>query len=38
MSERSSFECVYCQQRVSPAAYRAACPDCGGTLRQRRVQ
>ncbi|AZH27191.1 DUF1272 domain-containing protein [Haloplanus aerogenes] len=36
--ERSSFECEYCNQRVSPISYRASCPDCGGTLRRRPVQ
>ncbi|MFB6256833.1 MAG: rubrerythrin-like domain-containing protein [Haloplanus sp.] len=38
MSERSSFECEACDRRVSPISYRSACPDCGGTLRRRRVR
>ncbi|WP_435067216.1 rubrerythrin-like domain-containing protein [Haloplanus sp. C73] len=37
MSKRASFECVHCQQRISPSAYRATCPECGGSLRQQRV-
>ncbi|RCU45920.1 DUF1272 domain-containing protein [Haloplanus salinus] len=35
MSERSSFECESCKQRVSPISYRSVCPDCGGSLRRR---
>ncbi|WP_345780676.1 rubrerythrin-like domain-containing protein [Haloplanus pelagicus] len=37
MLERSSFECESCDERVSPTAYRATCPDCGGALRRPRV-
>ncbi|MFB6107210.1 MAG: rubrerythrin-like domain-containing protein [Haloplanus sp.] len=37
MSERTSYECQRCQQSVSSIAYRAACPECGGTLRPRTV-
>jgi hypothetical protein len=32
MSERTSFVCLDCGVRVSPNAFRANCPDCGGEL------
>ncbi|WP_164974774.1 hypothetical protein [Halegenticoccus tardaugens] len=33
MPEHPSYVCRACDCKVSPAAYRAACPECGGGLR-----
>jgi Zn finger protein HypA/HybF involved in hydrogenase expression len=35
MSERPSYVCRECETPVSSGSYRAACPECGGTLRPR---
>jgi Zn finger protein HypA/HybF involved in hydrogenase expression len=35
MSAHTPFVCHDCSERVSSTAYRAACPNCGGTLRSR---
>ncbi|OVE86387.1 hypothetical protein B2G88_00960 [Natronolimnobius baerhuensis] len=29
----SSYECQECEAAVHPVSYRAACPDCGGSLQ-----
>ncbi|KAB1188315.1 MULTISPECIES: rubrerythrin-like domain-containing protein [Haloferax] len=31
--ERTSYVCRECQTTVSPASYRATCPECSGELR-----
>mgnify|MGYP002760676675 CR=1 FL=1 len=31
---QSPFVCSECGSRVSAASFRAACPDCGGSLTQ----
>ncbi|MEZ3115012.1 rubrerythrin-like domain-containing protein [Halobaculum sp. MBLA0147] len=37
MSERP-FVCRECGRRVSAASFRAACPDCGGSLDQESLE
>ncbi|WP_303703967.1 rubrerythrin-like domain-containing protein [Haloquadratum walsbyi] len=32
MSQRPPFVCVDCGSRVSSSAFRATCPECGGSL------
>ena len=35
MSERPSYVCRECETPVTSGAYRATCPECGGSLRPR---
>ncbi|MEZ3144395.1 hypothetical protein [Halobaculum sp. MBLA0143] len=37
MSQRP-FVCVDCGCSVSAASFRAACPDCGGTLSEQSLE
>jgi len=32
------FVCVECGSRVSAGSFRAACPDCGGTLSEESLE
>lgn len=38
MMSQPPFVCVECGSRVSAGSFRAACPDCGGTLSEESLE